>query len=539
MPINSGPKFFKLSTTQENTASSSSQNVPKEGSNTRQLAAKFLDKVIDYSKLDLKTSPILMKHLLHLLKLDDLETKDEAFNLFIKKLTSERLDLTQLINAFKEYALNNEGVCTLLAYIEDNQLISQEEIKQAEDTLLVQLHLLCLLESFVATLSNSSQFAEDTFKHILNQRNNPFNKGNTWTNFLFGTPWDTPLFERLKLISIEPGFLQILFQRQMSDKLKITEEDVKQFIEKYHLSSWNASSIIVPNTDERPISIAPMAINIIEACRTDVVSLRYEERGGKENSKSGLGLIGLMEQLNYRTAATHKKHILPEGVEERMQHTDDYPLIPGLTINSDPKVVSEFKIDKFWQDLYVSWNARFVISNIDYSFLIFKLMVPSVLGAEAHNFKETRLLALFFIGNLYLSVAPQNDSLFKIGYRLKNADEILKQWGVINQEWASLLLKERTTDSEVMPDKAYEKIIGNYPTLSMLRQLTLFSQDPEAYRMLVKGTTAEREVDEQEKPKTSKQKVDKQQETKTGKQGVEEQERTSSGKEERVFLKPQ
>lgn len=115
----------------------------------------------------------------------------------------------------------------------------------------------------------------------------------------------------------------------------------------------------------------------------------------------------------------------------------------------------------------------------------------------------------------------------------------MKQWGVINQEWASLLLQGRTNDSEVMPDKAYEKIIGNYPTLSMLRQLTLFSQDPEAYRMLVKGTTAAQEVDEQQKPKTSKQKVDKQQETKTGKQGVEKQQRTSSGQEERVFLKPQ
>ncbi|WP_454782852.1 symporter [Legionella sp. WA2022007384] len=495
---NSSFKFFTPSSKEENTDSSQHTNLNV----TQQSAAKFLDKVKLYSKLDVKTSPILMRHLLGLLKLNDLKTQDKEFADFIETLSTTRLDLTQLINAFQEFILNNDEICSLLAYIEDNQLISQEEIEHSAGTIELQLHLLCILEAFVVTLTNSSQFAEDALKHILSHRNNPFNKGNTWTNFLFGAPWDASLFERLKLISIEPGFLQILFQRELSGKDEITQDDVKKFIEKYNLSSWNASSIIVPNVDEQPLSIAPMAINIIEACRTDVVSPRHEERGGKENSKSGLGLIGLMEQLNYPTAAKHKECILPEHVKAQMGDAKAYPLIPGLKINGAPKIVSQFKVDKFWQDLYISWNARFVISNIDNIFLIFKLMIPSVLGAKAHNFKETRLLALFFIGNLYLSAAPQNNPLFEPGYQFENADEILRQWGIINQEKALSLLQKFTKDSEVMPDKAYEKIIGAYPTLNMVRQLVFFSQSPENYRMLVKDKT-----DEPEKSITGKEEV--------------------------------
>lgn len=63
------------------------------------------------------------------------------------------------------------------------------------------------------------------------------------------TPYSTTLFERLKLISIKPGMLNILFHKWMGENTESTS-DADSFIKENKLSGWNAK--IIPMQGEAP-----------------------------------------------------------------------------------------------------------------------------------------------------------------------------------------------------------------------------------------------------------------------------------------------
>lgn len=82
-----------------------------------------------------QSNPQIMKQLLSALGLDKLTTGNEEYKFFIQTIRKKAIDLNPLIHKIKSDILKNESLCILLAYIEENELIDDAEIKNASFTI--------------------------------------------------------------------------------------------------------------------------------------------------------------------------------------------------------------------------------------------------------------------------------------------------------------------------------------------------------------------------------------------------------------------
>ncbi|MFM9185084.1 lpg2382 family Dot/Icm T4SS effector [Legionella pneumophila] len=425
-----------------------------------------------------QSNPQMMKQLLSALGLDNVTTGNEEYKFFIQTIRKKAIDLKLLIDKIKSDILKNEPLCTLLAYIEENELIDDAEIENASSTIQLQINLLYLLEAITITMANSNDFAHDIYNHMMKQRGKGAT-GNPFYNFLFGIPSRATLFERLKLISIDPGLTSIIFHRLMGANPE-TQADLDDFVSQNRLSGWNAD-IELANFDVASTSTLPaMGVNILEAVWEDATG-HNKNTGGILNAQAGLGLIGIMEEQEYTTSFKLAETTLPQGTA---LHSDlGYSLIPELKVDNSPKKVSQFHIDKRWMNLYNSWNLCFVIANIDPVFVPLKLLIPSVFSAEPSNYKETRVLTLFLVANLFLNQKTLNHPLFSNNFSFRNGATIMKKWGEINKNHASELLQQCCLKEYKEPDALYNSIFGEHPHLNFVLKLVSYFQDSHQFRL--------------------------------------------------------
>ncbi|HAT8979535.1 TPA: lpg2382 family Dot/Icm T4SS effector, partial [Legionella pneumophila subsp. pneumophila] len=422
------------------------------------------------------------KQLLSALGLDKLTTGNEEYKFFIQTIRKKAIDLNPLIHKIKSDILKNESLCILLAYIEENELIDDAEIKNASFTIQLQINLLCLLEAITVTMANSNDFAHDIYNHMMKQRGKGAT-GNPFYNFLFGIPSRATLFERLKLISIDPGLTSIIFHRLMGTNPE-TQADLDDFVSQSRLSGWNAD-VELANFDVASTSTLPaMGVNILEAVWEDSTG-HNKNTSGILNAQAGLGLIGIMEEKEYTTSFKLAETTLPQGT--RLHSDLGYSLIPELKVDNSPKKVSQFHIDERWMNLYNSWNLCFVIANIDPVFVPLKLLIPSVFSAEPSNYKETRVLTLFLVANLFLNQQTLNNPLFSNNFSFRNGDAIMKKWGEINKNHASELLQQCCAKEYKEPDTLYNSILGEHPHLNFVLKLLSYFQDSHQFRLTKKA----------------------------------------------------
>ncbi|HAT8972927.1 TPA: lpg2382 family Dot/Icm T4SS effector, partial [Legionella pneumophila subsp. pneumophila] len=407
---------------------------------------------------------------------------NEEYKFFIQTIRKKAIDLNPLIHKIKSDILKNESLCILLAYIEENELIDDAEIKNASFTIQLQINLLCLLEAITVTMANSNDFAHDIYNHMMKQRGKGAT-GNPFYNFLFGIPSRATLFERLKLISIDPGLTSIIFHRLMGTNPE-TQADLDDFVSQSRLSGWNAD-VELANFDVASTSTLPaMGVNILEAVWEDSTG-HNKNTSGILNAQAGLGLIGIMEEKEYTTSFKLAETTLPQGT--RLHSDLGYSLIPELKVDNSPKKVSQFHIDERWMNLYNSWNLCFVIANIDPVFVPLKLLIPSVFSAEPSNYKETRVLTLFLVANLFLNQQTLNNPLFSNNFSFRNGDAIMKKWGEINKNHASELLQQCCAKEYKEPDTLYNSILGEHPHLNFVLKLLSYFQDSHQFRLTKKA----------------------------------------------------
>lgn len=331
-------------------------------------------------------------------------------------------------------------------------------------------------------MANSNDFAHDIYNHMMKQRGKGAT-GNPFYNFLFGIPSRATLFERLKLISIDPGLTSIIFHRLMGTNPE-TQADLDDFVSQSRLSGWNAD-VELANFDVASTSTLPaMGVNILEAVWEDSTG-HNKNTSGILNAQAGLGLIGIMEEKEYTTSFKLAETTLPQGT--RLHSDLGYSLIPELKVDNSPKKVSQFHIDERWMNLYNSWNLCFVIANIDPVFVPLKLLIPSVFSAEPSNYKETRVLTLFLVANLFLNQQTLNNPLFSNNFSFRNGDAIMKKWGEINKNHASELLQQCCAKEYKEPDTLYNSILGEHPHLNFVLKLLSYFQDSHQFRLTKKA----------------------------------------------------
>ncbi|KTC84929.1 symporter [Legionella brunensis] len=438
-------------------------------------AKEFLARVEQY--ISTNSNPDLIKQILVELNLHNMTTNNKEFKDFLLKISKDEIDLKRLIHYVKLSILNNQPLCTLLAFIQENNLVSDVELADASRTLQLQINMLCLFEAVVITMANGQYFAQDVYDHLLKRSPTSY-PGNPFADFFFGAPLKASLFERLKMISIKPGILNILFHKSTGENEE-TKADVDAFIIRKQLSGWNAD-IEPANADLSYATVSGMGLNILEAAWEDSTG-HAKESGGVDNAKSGIGLINIMEEKKYASHFSLLSHMLPEGVA--LSDEAAYGLLPDLKINGAKKKVLQFDIDAEWRDIYNSWNLFFVISNINTVFMPIKLLLPSILSATPENYKEVRLLSLFLMGSLFLHEDVKNKPFFASDYSFKKATIILEKWGEINKRHASQRMQKVCPDSPANVDDLYEHIFGNYPNINFFLHLLSFAYNPQQHNL--------------------------------------------------------
>lgn len=466
-----------------------------------QAAEAFLSRV--EKVISQRTDPKLISQILIEFKLESINFSDKDFAVFIQKIKTEPMDATEFLKKLKSSILENKPLCKLLGNIHILQLISDEELEAAAGTFQLQINLLFLLEAFNITMANSTTLAKEIYQFMSNQRasfqpNNQlvnfiwgsFQPGNPVANFLFGAPKQATLFERLKMISVDPAMTNVAFHKSTADKEE-TKEDVETFISEFQLRGINAS--ISPGVIGKPsdTSARGLCLNILEAAWEDATH-EASKKGGIDNAIAGFGLITIMEHLQDVSAQQYINRlklvpaILPEGIQLNEDHS--YPLMPDLIVNTQLKKVDELVMHKVWRDLYNTWNAYFVVANLDAILLPLKLLLPSVLKAEANYFKESRVMSLFLVGSLFFNNQTKHNPLFQSKFSFKQADEILSLWGKINREYAEQLLKEYCPDVKKTAADLYKETFGNHATVNLIKHVVSFGRNPSDFHITCYGT---------------------------------------------------
>jgi hypothetical protein len=381
-----------------------------------------------------------------------------------------------MLKKLRADVLKNKALCALLAHIQENRLISDAELLQGKATLQLQVNLLGLFEAFALTMANSHTLSEDIFKHILHQRNS-ISSGNPIANFLTGAPKEATLFERLKMISVDPAMADMSLCKSVGEK-PLTPEDIKEFTERHQLSGLNASinSTFDPSFNPVPGNVG---LNVLEAAWEDATQ-SPKGRGHHENALTGIALICLLEKRQYRATNKRVSHILPCGVEQKEEDTA-YSLLQGLKINTQRKLTAEISLDAKWRDLYNTWNLFFVKANLDSVFLPIKLLVPSVFSATPENYLDTRVMTLFLMGNLFLSQQVTKNPFFQSQFNLERSDDIFRTWGNINQKYAESVLQSLCPDTKLSLRSVFNNVFGDYTTFNFIRHITSFVRDRERF----------------------------------------------------------
>lgn len=435
--------------------------------NQREFAGLFLSRIEQV--LPTMTDADLMSRLIKELKLNQFKTTDTRITNFIEKIQNEAMDASLLIQNIKYSLLKNKPLCTFLANIQKNELISDSEINNAVTTITLQLHLLFLFEAIIVSMINSPRMLEDSYLYILTQRASYY-PGNPFANFIFGSPLQTSLFKRLKMISVDPAMASIVLHKTTGAREE-TKEDVQAFINKFQLSSFNAGitpAEFSPNSNK--LTQSAMGVNILEAAWQDATS------GNQDNAIAALGLIGMLEEKHFTVRYTATKIILPEGTEKS--------LIPNLEIDDTWKKRKEAPIDDQWKNLYIAWNLLFVVRNLDNVFLPIKLLIPSVLSSHHSDFIDLRVTTLFVMGNLFHNLQLDQNPLFSSHYKFENAKQIFSLWAKINKEYTDKkYLKHFSNDGEITPETLFKDALGDHMTINLIKHLCTFAYDKENFRL--------------------------------------------------------
>lgn len=446
----------------------------------KQLAELFLARVSSHLKS--VSDPAIMQKIFDDLKIDSFYSREKRFNTFASKITNEPVSLIPIIERFKKGLLDNPALCKLLATIERDSLISDNELEKISPQLQVQLNFLYLFEAVTVTMMNSATFSEDIYRLVVNQRKFS-NPGNPVSNLFFASGLNNfSMFKNLKLVSVDPAMTAGAFVRSLGDETNIDSKKMAQleraFIKKHGLSLWNTRIHPYALDENSEDSVRAVSLNVMEAMWEETVEGRPTD-----NVLSGAALIKILEHVRPTNNIAFKNTIIPAGAT--LLEGDRYDAIPDLAVSSSTKWASEFNLSKDWMDLYNSWDLLFVINKLDSQFLPIKLLIPSVLDAIPEQYMETRVFSLFLIGNLF----HQNKlSMFPPKTSLRNEELILKKWGEINKNFANEVLDSHCPDLEGMSlEDIFTDIFGDHPNLSLMKQLTNYIRQGDNFQITSKS----------------------------------------------------
>lgn len=400
---------------------------------------------------DLSTDPILILEILEAMKLNDLNTTFAPMKRFFTEATSSPQPLRALLESVKlGLVCKHPAVVEFLEVAEPRGWL---EVKNTNDVAR-SLHIAYILEAMTASMANNHSFFVDVQDHLRNKE------------FLSGLNTKRPIsafrrilgvthsfFDSMKVISVEPSMIYFRLLRGLKNE-RISRRVLKSFYKENKLN-YLEYKVLLPTTKNHLEHILELAhINIDEAGITEY------EHGFKTNAISAYALSEDVIK-NPPMVEFGRGSIVPENscgyfYKEIISKENLFP-----SIHFSPA----------WIDLYISWNAAFVLGNLnELDLLLPKLFIPSVINAKEEYTAGARIIALWLsINSMFFRLCDQKISVVTLGKK----KEMAREWGRINKKYAATLVKEELQEDQLVLKKGFRAVFSR-PIYHLLKIILTF-----------------------------------------------------------------
>ena len=376
-------------------------------------------------RIDMETEPEMIREILEEMKLDDFETTFLPMKIFLKEIVSTPQSLQPMFEDIKEGIVTKHPALVEFAELalEKNWLKKSKYIHRA-------VHVTFILEAMTSAMCNSSLFCAEAHSHI-RQKERPlgFDSRYIISSLFRCFPLADNFFEIAKTISLDT--LMTCFKYEYKDIWNGKELAKKLYKDKE-----------INFLEYKILSQSQGLLGLIEAVRINIYEAGVAEynKGFRANAISAHELAEDL-RINLPQPEIKSGNIFPENSKN---------VFYDRLINESNKITS-FPLSAQWTSLYETWNAAFILGELNNLDLIFpKLFIPSVINAKSENYLQARIFSLWLsIGNVFFRKCINSSSVLGP----ENKKEMAQAWGKINMKYAFALAKREThEDSKTLRD---------------------------------------------------------------------------------------
>jgi hypothetical protein len=377
-----------------------------------------------------ETDPKVITSILVEMKLEELLTWDEPARTF-------------LIAMIKSRPLSTDGYLASLCQtlVQKNPMIVDFlEVSllhgwlKHQPSLSWSVHVGVVLETLTSAMLKSNLFTDDIYAHVITKRNANGMKSSTQDILpAFWSAWRVTgsFFLAAKVVSIDNALYYFMFQRT---NRMFPSGHLQRLRHERKISFFQYKTQLPVSSEHMDHYHDAVRLNIMEACVTE-----YRE-GFEDNALCA--------------------HVL-------MMELERHPMLVDENGRQEP-------LSQEWISLYGSWNAAFLLGNVDdFALIVPKLFIPALLHAETHDYVKVRTFSLWLTLNALLFRQLEGRAIAVRGSASRHA---AKAWGDVNRRHAILFAKKHLDLSEAELTLHFRRRF-RWPRLSFVRFVLMYFFD--------------------------------------------------------------
>jgi len=394
------------------------------------------------------TDPAIVAKMLKELKLDDFVTNNHVMRDFFVDLKTKPIKLGHLISNIEKALVEKHP-----AIIDFLEIALEKKYFKNTKTATRSLYLTFILERLTSAMSNNHEFFLEAYSHY---RSKAVVRGmdskhviSTFFNLLGIT---RSFFETIKALSVDPIMCYFRLQKGLGDR-RATKKELKDLLKNREIN-FVEFHLMSPIHNGGVSHIGRLVeLNIYEAGITDY------KNDLRSNSIAAFALCEEIRKLKFNDEFV-KKAVLPES--------DDEKFYSSICDKENCVPITEYS--QSWVSLYISWNAAFVVGNMDnIDLLIPKLLIPTLIDSDPEDFMVSRAISLWLSINHYLFRIKDKNVI----HGPDNRKEIAQVWGEINKKYALELSKKEIHEDSKILNKHFNRFFS-HPVVNWLKLVLKF-----------------------------------------------------------------
>ncbi len=296
------------------------------------------------------------------------------------------------------------------------------------------VHVGVVLETLTSAMLNSTAFTDDIYTHVIAKRNaNGMTSSTQDILPAFWSAWKVTgsFFLAAKVVSIDNALCYFMFQRTNSI---LSEGHLQKLRHERKIPLFQYKTQLPVSNNHMDHYHDGVRLNIMEACVTEYLE------GFEDNAFCA--------------------HVL-------MMELERHPLLVDENGRLEP-------LSQEWISLYGSWNAAFLLGNVDdFALIVPKQFIPALLHAETRGYIKVRTFSLWLTLNALLFRQLEGRTIAVRGSASRRA---AKAWGDVNRRHAILFAKKHLNFSEAELTLHFRRGF-RWPRLGLFRFVLMYFFD--------------------------------------------------------------